>query len=181
VTLDESALAIRAAQDSAAFGELYDHFFPRVFNYTRYRCDDDLTADDLTAHIFERALTCLDQYTPEKGPFAPWLFALARNVVTDYWRRARRHRWVSLDFLRSVASPDPDPEARLVESEAERELLVALEGLDPRERDILGLKFAARLNNRQIAKTTGLSENNVGVTIYRAVGKLRERLTEVER
>ncbi len=181
MTLDESALAIQAAQDSAAFGELYDHFFPRVFNYARYRCDDDLTADDLTAHIFERALTRLDQYTPEKGPFAPWLFALARNVVNDYWRRAQRHRWVSLDFLRRVASPDPDPEARLVASEAERELLAALGELNPRERDLLGLKFAARLTNRQIAKTTGLSESNVSVIIYRTVGKLREGLTETER
>jgi RNA polymerase sigma factor (sigma-70 family) len=181
MTLDESALAIRAAQDSAAFGELYDHFFPRVFNYARYRCDDDLTADDLTAQIFERALTRLDQYTPEKGPFAPWLFALARNVINDYWRRARRHRWVSLDFLRNVPSPDPDPEDWLVASESEWGLLAALEGLNTRERDILGLKFAARLSNRQIAKTTGLSESNVGVITYRAVGKLRERLMEVER
>lgn len=181
MTIDESTLAIRAAQDSAAFGELYDHFFARVFNYARYRCDDDLTADDLTAQIFERALTRLDQYTPQKGPFASWLFALARNVINDYWRRAQRHRWVSLDFLRSVASPDPDPEAWLVANQDERELLDALGGLEPRERDVLGLKFAARLTNRQIAKTTGLSESNVGVIIYRAVGKLREGLMEVER
>ena len=66
-------------------------------------------------------------------------------------------------------------------SESEWGLLAALEGLNTRERDILGLKFAARLSNRQIAKTTGLSESNVGVITYRAVGKLRERLMEVER
>ncbi|NUM47138.1 MAG: sigma-70 family RNA polymerase sigma factor [Anaerolineales bacterium] len=169
-------LAVRAANDPAAFGALFDCFYGRVFNYARYRCDDDDTADDLTARIFERVLTNIRQYAPEKGPFAPWLFALARNVINDHYRAAHRFRWLTLEALRGVSAPEPGPEAALLACEDERELLTALAGLDARERDILGLKFAARLTNREIARNLGLREGHVGVIVYRALGKLRMAL-----
>lgn len=175
---DENTLAVRAASESEAFGALFDCFYGRVFNYARYRCDDDETADDLAAQIFERVLTNIRQYAPEKGPFAPWLFALARNVINDHYRAARRFRWGSLDALRGVSAPDPEPEAALLAHEDERALLTALAGLDARERDVLGLKFAARLTNREIARNLGLRESHVGVIVYRALGKLRMKLTE---
>ena len=60
--------------------------------------------------------------------------------------------------------------------ESKRELLEALGGLSERERDVLGLKFGALMGNRRIAEMTGLSDSNVRVIIYRAVGKLRDRL-----
>ena len=176
MTLDETTLAVRAKQDPAAFGPLYDHFFPRVFTYCRYRCDDDATADELAARVFERVLVGLGRFDSGRGPFAPWLFSVARNVVTDHWRRKRYLRWLPLDAFRETPAPEPGPEDRLIGCEEERALLDALEGLSARERDILGLKFAARLTNRQIAAATGLSESNVGVIVYRAVGKLREEL-----
>lgn len=177
----ESMLAVRAAKDPVAFAELFDCFYGRVFNYTRYRCDDDNTADDLTAQIFERVLTNIRQYKPEKGPFAPWLFALARNIINDYYRTARRFQWLTLDALRGAFTPDPEPEKAVIACQDEQELLAALAELDTRERDVLGLKFAGRLTNREIARNLGLSESNIGVIVYRALGKLREKLAEFDR
>ncbi len=178
MAIDEDVLARQAVTDPAAFGALYDHFFTRVYNYARYRCDEDATADDLAAQIFERAFTRLDQYAPERGGFAPWLFAIARNVVNDHWRRALRSRWLSLDFAREIPSPEPGPEAGVMGCEEEERLLAALAGLPRRARDILALKFAARLTNREIARALGLGESHVGVIIHRAIGKLREEMEE---
>jgi RNA polymerase sigma factor (sigma-70 family) len=42
------------------------------------------------------------------------------------------------------------------------------------EQEIISLKFGGEMTNRQIAKTLGLSESNVGIIIYRAVRKLRD-------
>jgi RNA polymerase sigma-70 factor (ECF subfamily) len=176
MTIDENALAARAQRDNASFAPLYDHFFARVFNYCRYRCDDDATADDLAARVFEKVLRSLNRFDPARGPFAPWLFAVARNEVTDHWRRKRLLRWVPLDSVRDTAGREPDPEARVIDLDDQQALLDALASLPARERDLLGLKFGGRLTTRAIAEATGLTESNVGVIVYRALGRLRDAL-----
>ena len=106
---NELALVARATAEPAAFATIYDHYFPRVYNYVRYRVGDAETTDDLTAQVFERALVNIGRYRPERAPFAAWLFAIARNAVSDYLRAQRRRRWLSLEVLGDWASHDPQP------------------------------------------------------------------------
>lgn len=49
-----------------------------------------------------------------------------------------------------------------------------LRPLSTRERELVGLKFYAGLNNREIAQVTGMSESNVGSSLHRILQKLRE-------
>ena len=172
----EPALVRQAQVDPAAFADLYDHYFPRIWNYVRYRVDSSAVTDDLTSGIFERALDKLHTYDPAKAPFPAWLFAIARNGITDHYRSRQRRRWLSLDVLRERSDDAPGPPELTEADEARQELLEAVAGLGERERDVLGLKFGARMGNRRIAEMTWLSDSNVGVIIYRAVGKLRDRL-----
>jgi len=173
---NELALVARATAEPAAFAAIYDHYFPRVYKYVRYRASDAEATDDLTAQVFERALANIGRYRPERAPFAAWLFAIARNAVSDYLRAQRRRRWLSLEVLRDRASRDPQPEEAAIRNETRAELLAAVARLSDRERDLIGLKFAAGLTNRRIAEITGLSESNVGVILYRAVRRLRTEL-----
>ena len=175
------ALARCVAGDRATFAVVFDGYFKRVFTYIRYRVDDDALADDLTAQTFERAMARIGNYDPTRGPFASWLFGIARNAVNDLYRRRKRFPWLSLDFFQQDAAPEPDPEATLIGQETEAELVAALAKLDRRERDVLGLKFAGELTNREIATLTGLRESHVGVILFRAIRKLRRMMEEVNR
>ena len=65
-------------------------------------------------------------------------------------------------------------------TETRTELLAALARLSDRERDLIGLKFAAGLTNRHIAKLADLRESNVGVILYRAMRRLRVELSAKE-
>ncbi len=177
---NEATLAAQAAAEPAAFAAIYDHFFPRVYNYVRYRVADAVTADDLAAHIFERVLVNLERYRPDRAPFAGWLFAIARNAVNDHLRAPQRHRSLSLDALWGRPSPEPLPEAAVIQDETRAELLAAVARLSGRERDLIALKFAAGLTNRRVAQLVGLSESNVGVILYRTVRRLRAELSSVE-
>jgi RNA polymerase sigma factor (sigma-70 family) len=176
VLTNESALVAQALVEPAAFAELYDHYFPRIFNYVRYRVQDSNLADDLTALIFERALQHISHYNQEKGTFSVWIFAIARNAISDHLRAQRRHRWFSLDTIWEWASSSPQPDELVIKGETRDELLEALEGLGERERDIIALKYGAQLTNRRIASLTGLSESNVAVILYRSVRRLRDSL-----
>ena len=166
----------RPPVDPAAFADLYDHYFPKSWYYVRYRVDSSPVTDGVTSGVFERALGKLHTYVPAKAPFPAWLFAIARNAVTDYYRSRQRRRWLSFNLLGERPDDTPGPVELMVADEARRELFEAVGELGERERDVLGLKFGARLRNRRIAEMTGLSESNVGVIVYRAVCKLHDRL-----
>jgi RNA polymerase sigma-70 factor (ECF subfamily) len=166
------------AGDTTSFAGVFDGYFKRVFSYIRYRCDDDALADDLTAQTFERVLARIGDYDPARGPFAAWMFGIARNAVNDHFRARRRFPWIPLDWFQQDAAPDPDPETTLIDQEMEAELVAALVQLARRERDVLGLKFAGELTNREIAALTGLKESNVGVIVFRAIQKLRRMMED---
>ena len=180
ILANEPALVSRALVEPAAFTAIYDHYFPRVYNYVRFRVGDAATADDLTALVFERLLIHLGRYRPERSPFAGWLFAIARNAINDHLRAQRRRRWLSLEALRGRADPQPPVEATIIDGEIRTELLAAVALLGDRERDLIALKFAAGLTNRRIAQLTGLSESNVGVILYRTVRRLRVMMNTQE-
>jgi RNA polymerase sigma-70 factor, ECF subfamily len=71
---------------------------------------------------------------------------------------------------------DPPDEAVADDEDPDRRATVraALATLDPRERELIALKFHAGLSNTEIAKVIGASESAAGTRLHRAVTKLRE-------
>ncbi len=173
---NEAALVARAAAEPTAFAAIYDHYFPRIYNYVRYRVREAETADDITAQTLEAAWIKLASYRPERAPFAVWLFAIARNAVNDHLRASRRRCWIPLHILDDLPGGEPQPEQVAIHNEIHARLLAAVSHLSDRERDLVALKFAAGLTNRQIAKLMGLGESNVGVILYRSMQQLRAEL-----
>ena len=161
------------------FAELYEEFLPRVFRYVRYRVNDVQVAEDLTSGVFEKALTGFGRYSSDKASFSTWIFTIARNTVIDHYRARGRRRMVSLEEAAIDVPSSETPLEETVEKQEEKERLrVCLSELSSEEQEIISLKFASGLNNRQIARTIGLSESNVGTRLYRAVRKLRDRFPE---
>ena len=178
--VDDSLLAQRAARNVEAFLALYDRYFARVYMYFRHRCAEAQTCDDLTAQTFEQALSHICDYCPDRGSFAAWLFGIARNIANAHFRRTLRFQWVPLELVRSLPGRDPLPEETAIETDQQQVLLRCIQELSPRQRDLLALKFAAGLTNRQIAQLTGLGEQNVGVILHRSIRHLRKRMEAPE-
>lgn len=143
---------------------------PRIYNFFRYRVGPGPVAEDLTGITFEKAWGSRNQYREDRGGFETWLFAVARNVATDHFRRAKPT--VPLDEAADLpggASPEEIAERRSDESR----LGALLTRRSERERELLAFKYGAELTNREIARLTGLSESNVGTILHRAVEALR--------
>lgn len=159
--------------------EQFDRYYPMVFKYFRYRGADCDTANDLASSVFERALAKLESFNPRKAVFATWLFAIAHHLAINHWKSQARSHPVSLD-LAALPGNDSSPEEALLCLERLEGLLIALHELEEREQEIIALKFAGALNNRQIASLVGLSASNVGVILYRALKKLNVKLLAAE-
>lgn len=163
------------------FEELYAEYLPKIYNYVCYRVGDRRAAEDLTAEIFERALTHLHTYRADKGAFSTWLFQIAHNRVANYWRSKKREPMLcSLDALPTLVRRETSPEQRLIRDQQVQRLYNHLHELPDRQRDVVALKFGADLSNKEIARMMKIKANYVGVLLYRAVQKLRQALEEEE-
>lgn len=154
---------------------VYADLLPRVYNFFRYRVENDTTAEDLTAITLERAWQGRMRYRRRLSDFPTWVFGIARHVATDHFRRPEK----TFSF---ESIPDRAADGLLEESiqrrhEIER-LLALLASLSEREREIIALKYGAGLSNVEIAHVMKLSETNVSTLIYRIVGKLRKKWEE---
>jgi RNA polymerase sigma factor (sigma-70 family) len=158
-----------------AFADLYRSQLDRVFNYVRYRLGSD-EAEDVTADIFVRAWSRRRTYDARKGSQSTWLWAIARNLVTD---RLRRRQLNQVELSPDLPSND-DPFAELSKREEWEQVRVALTRLRQVDQDIIALRFGAGQTNRAIAELLGLSEANVSQRLRRALRKIRAELGETE-
>ena len=55
----------------------------------------------------------------------------------------------------------------------------ALRALEPRERELVALKFGGGLQNVEIARVLGVSESNAGTRLHRVLLKLREACNDL--
>jgi RNA polymerase sigma-70 factor (ECF subfamily) len=159
------------------FAQQYTEYLPRVLNYVRLRVDEEDTAQDLTALVFERALSRLHTLRDENA-FGGWLFSIARNVVAGHYRR--RKPLLPLESAESRPAPEDAVERRVERSEELMALREALAMLTEREQEIIRLRFAAGLTNRAIGSVMGLRAGNVAVILYRALRKVRRTMDDAE-
>ena len=83
--VDEEAIIARARHDPAAFAPLYRHYVRPIYAFCHQRLGDRELAEDATSQVFVNAFAALPRY--QSGSFRAWLYAIARNVVTDMRRR----------------------------------------------------------------------------------------------
>ena len=157
----------------SSFTALYEEHMAYVFRYINYRIGNRNEAEDLTSVVFEKALAAFHRYDREKAAPQTWLLTIARNTVTDYLRKSSRKNTMPLENAIGLESADPSPPEETERREEYQRLQFCMAALPQREQEIVSLKFGAELNNRQIASVVGLSENNVGTILFRAICKLR--------
>ncbi len=170
--LDNLSLGQRASITAGeTFARLYRAHTGAVFNYCLFQTGNRAVAEDLTADTFERAWRARRRYRPERAAFSTWLFTIARRVVIDWQRRQARRPLFKL----SEEQPGemPSPESQVEESEQQRRLRYLIHSLEPREQELIALKFGAGMTNREIAQLLDKSETAIGSAIHRIMQKLR--------
>jgi RNA polymerase sigma factor (sigma-70 family) len=159
-----------------SFDRLFDQHYHAVFKYLRFQGLEAEEANDLASSVFLRALDKLPTFDPNRARFKTWLFTLVRNTLYNHWRDQAARKSLPIELADRQSSHAPMPEEEAVRQEDHNDLLKALRLLEDREREIIALKFSARLTNRQIAELTGLTDSNIGVILFRTLKRLKMEL-----
>jgi RNA polymerase sigma-70 factor (ECF subfamily) len=172
----ERELVERAKRDPEAFGELYDLYFDRIYAYICRRTGDRQVAEDLTADTFMKALSHIQRYRYTGQPFVAWLYRIAGNVVTDYYRS--RRMTTSLDEGLPLAAPEAGPEEAALHLDEQMAIQQAILTLSPDQQDVVLLRFSAGLKLKEIAQVVGKTEGAVKALMFRALNGLKGKLWE---
>ena len=176
ITLQLILRAQHGSPDDA--GELYAHYYQRIYRYLYYRTGDSKVAEDLTADVFVKMVQSLGAYRPDRAPFHAWLFQVARNQVIDHYRRSAAHLQVSIHEDLDSREPDMDEVMDLHLDMAS--LARAMTGIEETQRDVLLLRFIEGLPIAETASILHKSEDSVKALQYRGLIALRTILKTQE-
>lgn len=175
-------LVTRVKTDPAVFGQLYERYVVKIYNYVYYRTGNHHDAEDLTSRVFYRALTHVKDYVDRGAPFSAWLYRIAHNLVANWHRDHGRRQDVDFDDAQLTNLPLPGVRHELPESVAEdnekrRWLLAALRQLPEERQELLILKFVEQLSNAEIGQIMGRTEGAIKSLYHRTLLALRDELT----
>ena len=169
----QSLLAKAKNGDQGAFGEIYNLFFKKIYQFIYYRVGHKEIAEDLAEEVFFKALTRLSSISENKA-FLGWLYQIARNKVIDYYREKKQT--VVLEEMENTL----EYETNLIDivnlEQQQKVLLNLIKELSPEQQIVLKLKFFEDLDTPEIAEMLHKYEGAIRVIQHRAIIKLQELL-----
>jgi len=177
---DEARALVERARDGdgEAFALLFRGYRLDVLRVCRRMLGDPQSAEDAVSEVFLRARSALEGFDSDR-PFRPWLVSVAGHYCIDQLRRRSSEARVFSDAEpreSDLQSPGPTPLSRLVAAERREAVGRAIESLPIRYRLPLILRYFDDMDYDSIAKTIGVTRNQVGSLLFRAKRLLREEV-----
>jgi RNA polymerase sigma-70 factor (ECF subfamily) len=159
------------AGDFAAVTALVECLGPRLHRFFMVQSASRRDADDLLQETWLRVHRVRHTYRPGE-PMLPWVFAIARRVRIDHYRRTSRTtaRELRLEELSDVT-------ATLSRQEVQADdLETLLAPLSDGEREVILMMKVAGMSLEEVARATSSSVGSVKQKVHRAYSKLRDRV-----
>jgi RNA polymerase sigma-70 factor, ECF subfamily len=158
--------------DRNAFEALYRRFARPVFGLALRRLGDRGRAEDALQETFASVWRSASTYSPERGPGAPWLYAVARNAIVD---RSRGRTELPAEPPEEEAV-EPGPPEQAEASWLTWRVHLALSDLPENERTVLELAYWSGLSQSEVAEFLGIPLGTVKTRTRSALVKLSELL-----
>lgn len=175
------------AEQDHRISETVEREQARLRNFIRRRVPDESQAEDILQDVFYELVVAYRLMKPIENAGA-WLFRVARNRITDLFRRRRPETLppepaaengerLALEDL--LPSPDGGPEAAYAQTVLLDELEEALDELPREQRDVFVAHEIEGRSFKELAAESGVSVNTLLSRKHYAVLHLRERLREI--
>jgi RNA polymerase sigma factor (sigma-70 family) len=187
--MDEALRSGPMSQQDQRISEAVRRDYPGLRAFIRKRVADQSDAEDILQDVFYELVEAYRMMKPVEQVTA-WLFRVARNRITDLFRRRTREARAAepakfnaegeellLDEL--LPSPDAGPDAAYARGVLVEALDDALEELPAEQRDVFVAHELMGYSFKDLAEQSGVGVNTLLSRKRYAVLYLRERLQSV--
>lgn len=169
---DSTLLQQIAQGDRDAFELLYQRYARSVLGLALRRLGDRGRAEDAVQETFTSIWRAAGSYEPERGPGAPWLYAVARNAISDRGRARPEPTTETPD----EPAGDPGPPEQAEQDWIAWRVHRALAELPDRERAVVELAYYSELSQSEIAEFLNLPLGTVKTRTRSGLARLADML-----
>jgi RNA polymerase sigma-70 factor, ECF subfamily len=169
---DEGLLVRVAERDRFAFEALYKRYIRSVYGLALRRLRDRQRAEDAVQETFAAVWRSAGSYRPDRGPAAPWLYAIARNAIVDRLRARVEPVSEAPDLPSLEAGPADRAESSYVSWRVHR----AMEELPEKEREVVELAYWSGLSQSEVADYLHIPLGTVKTRTRSALSRLADVL-----
>ena len=166
-------------ESESIFHRLYDSYHQDVFQFLIYIVKNRSVAEDLSHEVYVRVLQSYERFQGRSSE-KTWLFAIAKNVAIDYFRKNSVRSTHTFDAFNweteQLVSPMKSPEILTELNDEMRHLLEALELCSGDQKMVIIMRYFQELSIAETAAILKWSEGKVKTTQHRAIQKLRDLL-----
>jgi RNA polymerase sigma-70 factor, ECF subfamily len=172
---DGELIARVGSGDRGAFETLYRRYARPVFGLALRRLGDRGRAEDAVQETFASVWRAAGSYRPERGPGAPWLYAVARNAIVDNGRTRREPPVEGVEEKSGDETPADRAESGWVAWRVHR----ALAELPENERVVIELAYWGGRSQSEVADLLGIPLGTVKTRTRTGLARLAEMLEDV--
>jgi RNA polymerase sigma-70 factor, ECF subfamily len=172
---DEEAQLIARAQESdrAAWDEIFQRHYHRIYGFVFCRIGDAMAAEDLTADVFVEAWKGIRRFSYRGVPLLSWLYRIAHNLIADF---LRRHNRAKTQRLEEKWAPTPQTADEAEKVALWQSISAAFRRLTLEQQQVLVSRFIEGLTLAETASLMGKKENAVKALEFRALKSVRKVL-----
>jgi RNA polymerase sigma-70 factor (ECF subfamily) len=174
---EDRLLSQASRGDQTAVTEIYERYFPAMYQFIRLQVDDPGLAEDITSEVFFKFVDTVGGRSGPSQSLRGWLFRVARNEIYQHYGKIRQFPTSTLDDWLSTPS-EGDLEVQFIHSVDLERARQALRMLAPDQREVLILRFVEELDLQETAAIMGKNVGAIKSLQFRAISTLRQILGE---
>lgn len=160
-------------RDPKAFGELYELYFDKIYNYLYFKTMHRNEAEDLTALVFLKAWEAIGNFKWQGYPFSTWLYRIAHNQLIDHYRTRR----VALPLdAAEFRESDDDPFDQVERASSLAQIRGALKNLTDEQQRVVTLRYFEGYSICEIAAMMDKAPDAIRAMQHRALRRLQPRV-----
>jgi RNA polymerase sigma-70 factor (ECF subfamily) len=162
--------------DPRCFEPLYVHYYKHILNFVYKRVENLDDCREITAIVFTKALSSIKNYKHQGFPFSSWLFRIAINEITQFYRDSKKARIISIDEkgIKNIVEENGNVDPDLLAS-----LKKALMYLEEDDLELIQLRFFEERSFEEVGEILGITGNNAKIKTYRVIDKLRTHFSKL--
>ncbi len=169
-------LAVKAQQDRAAFGCLFDFYAPRLKGFVMRTGMSEAQAEEVVQEVMITVWHKAKLFDPHRAQVSSWIYQIARNRQIDVQRKEGRP--LPEELMHDVETEHDASQIMAMEQETET-LKSALAKLKPGQREMVEKAYLGELSHSEIQAETGLPLGTIKSRIRLGLEKLRHELKEL--